>query len=326
MGLIDGLFNLGSTIAGGIISGKQQRDNNEFNAQQAQLNRDFQEKMLQKQQDYATDMWNKTNEYNTASAQRQRYEAAGLNPYMMMGGVNAGTAQSTSPGSAPSGSSAQAAGGIDIAGNLAKAGMAGADILNSIKQRKLVDKQIESLSADVDLKRIDAKTKDQRNMAELAMLMEQKGFLSKKAAQTVIENQFLPETMAANIEGTKANAKRQEAAAKLDTITAAMDEQRLQFLPSQLRYDLLERTARIDTYQADVKKMSAEIKKIVFDMQPEFQKITGKKMTEKDKNTLFETLMNMKTYEMEHTKANRGADGAWGLWNVLNNGLHQVFD
>ena len=60
------------------------RMNNEFNAAEAEKARQFQ-----------LDMWNKTNEYNSASAQRSRIEEAGLNPYLMMNGGSAGTAQSS---------------------------------------------------------------------------------------------------------------------------------------------------------------------------------------------------------------------------------------
>nr|CAI9750338.1 pilot protein for DNA ejection [uncultured phage] len=45
-------------------------------------------------QNWQKNMWNASNEYNTASAQRQRLEAAGLNPYLMMNGGSAGTAES----------------------------------------------------------------------------------------------------------------------------------------------------------------------------------------------------------------------------------------
>lgn len=59
--------------------------------------------LVANQQQFQTDMWNKNNEYNSASAQRERFEAAGLNPYMMMNGGSAGTAQtmSGSAGAAP---------------------------------------------------------------------------------------------------------------------------------------------------------------------------------------------------------------------------------
>ena len=62
-------------------------------------------KLVGNQQQFQTDMWNKNNEYNSASSQRERLEAAGLNPYMMMTGGSAGTAQvmSGSAGAAPSG-------------------------------------------------------------------------------------------------------------------------------------------------------------------------------------------------------------------------------
>lgn len=66
--------------------------NNEFNAAEAEKARQFQ-----------LDMWNRENDYNTASAQRQRLEKAGLNPYLMMSGGNAGIASSagsTSPATA----------------------------------------------------------------------------------------------------------------------------------------------------------------------------------------------------------------------------------
>ena len=54
------------------------------------------------QRDFQENMWNRENEYNTASAQRQRLEEAGLNPYMMMNGGSAGTAQSVGTGASAS--------------------------------------------------------------------------------------------------------------------------------------------------------------------------------------------------------------------------------
>ena len=50
--------------------------------------------MLDKQIQEQWKMWQAENEYNSASAQRQRLEAAGLNPYLMMDGGDAGSASS----------------------------------------------------------------------------------------------------------------------------------------------------------------------------------------------------------------------------------------
>ena len=75
------------------------RKERKFQAQQAELNRNFQSAEAQKNRDFEVDMWNKTNEYNSATNQRARLEEAGLNPYMMMNGGNAGEAGSvTAPG------------------------------------------------------------------------------------------------------------------------------------------------------------------------------------------------------------------------------------
>lgn len=99
--------------AGGLISGlvgsglslKAQREANRANMAINQMNNDFNERMMDKQMQFNVDMWNKQNEYNSASAQRKRLEAAGLNPYLMMSGGSAGIAQSSSAVSAASAAS-----------------------------------------------------------------------------------------------------------------------------------------------------------------------------------------------------------------------------
>ncbi len=71
-------------------------------------------------QNWNLDMWNRENEYNSASSQRQRLEDAGLNPYMMMSGGDAGSASSltTSPMSA---AASPSYGTYDIGGNVQNA-------------------------------------------------------------------------------------------------------------------------------------------------------------------------------------------------------------
>lgn len=72
------------------------RETNAANQAINQANIDYSREAWQNEVAYNWEMWNKTNEYNSASAQRQRLEAAGLNPYMMMNGGDAGTASSSS--------------------------------------------------------------------------------------------------------------------------------------------------------------------------------------------------------------------------------------
>ena len=79
------------------------RKERKFQARQAELNRNFQSAEAQKNRDFEVDMWNKTNEYNSATNQRARLEEAGLNPYMMMNGGDAGEAGSVTAPSTPQG-------------------------------------------------------------------------------------------------------------------------------------------------------------------------------------------------------------------------------
>lgn len=67
-----------------------------------QMNNQFNERMAIQQRNWQENMWNKENAYNTASAQRQRLEEAGLNPYLMMNGGSAGMAQSAGTGASAS--------------------------------------------------------------------------------------------------------------------------------------------------------------------------------------------------------------------------------
>lgn len=67
---LQGVTSLGNWIFGN----KSQRENREYNEQQARLDRNFQ-----------LAMWNQNNLYNTPSAQMQRFKDAGLNPNLIYG-------------------------------------------------------------------------------------------------------------------------------------------------------------------------------------------------------------------------------------------------
>lgn len=49
------------------------------------INRRFNAREAQKARDWQEEMWNKNNQYNSPEALRQRYEDAGMNPYLMYG-------------------------------------------------------------------------------------------------------------------------------------------------------------------------------------------------------------------------------------------------
>lgn len=88
------LIGAGASLIGNLFGSKNQSDANKTNLKIAQMNNEFNERMMQKQMDYNMDMWNRQNAYNTPSAQVQRLRNAGLNPSLMMGQGQTGTAAS----------------------------------------------------------------------------------------------------------------------------------------------------------------------------------------------------------------------------------------
>lgn len=99
-----GLLGLGSSAIQNSQNRQNVRETNQMNYKINQMNNQFNERMAIQQRNWQENMWNKENAYNTASAQRQRLEEAGLNPYLMMNGGSAGVASSAGAGASASSS------------------------------------------------------------------------------------------------------------------------------------------------------------------------------------------------------------------------------
>ena len=97
-----GLIGIGSSAMQNSQNRQNVRETNQMNYKINQMNNQFNERMAIQQRNWQENMWNKENAYNTASAQRQRLEEAGLNPYLMMNGGSAGVAQSAGSGASAS--------------------------------------------------------------------------------------------------------------------------------------------------------------------------------------------------------------------------------
>ena len=93
-----GLLGFGSSAAQNSQNRQNVRETNQMNYKINQMNNQFNELMATQQRNW------QENAYNTASAQRQRLEEAGLNPYLMMNGGSSGVAQSAGPGATASSS------------------------------------------------------------------------------------------------------------------------------------------------------------------------------------------------------------------------------
>lgn len=277
-GVVGSAIGAGASLIGGAGSTAAQ---NAANKEIAQMNNAFNEKMFDKQvaynkemyqqqlgdqwkfyndskqnawdlvanqQQFQTDMWNKNNEYNSASAQRERLEAAGLNPYMMMNGGSAGTAQtmSGSAGAAPSGGAPSAQGvtpptatpySADYSGITAGLGRA-IDVLSSMPDRKVKEAQADNL-------RIEGKYIAGKAMAQILQMKTEAKTKEARLALDKLIADFDNNLKVSNMAVNEQNIAESKARTQLAVTENLMRQKQLDFLPQQQKIELAQAAADI---------------------------------------------------------------------------------
>lgn len=277
-GVVGSAIGAGSSLIGGAASTVAQ---NAANKEIAQMNNAFNEKMFDKQvaynkemyqqqlgdqwkfyndskqnawdlvenqQQFQTDMWNKSNEYNSASAQRERLEAAGLNPYLMMNGGSAGTAQtmSGSAGAAPSGAAPSAQGvtsptatpySADYSGITAGLGRA-IDVLSSMPDRKVKEAQADNL-------RIEGKYIAGKAMAQILQMKTEAKTKEARLALDKLIADFDNNLKASNMAVNEQNIAESKARTQLSITENLIRNQELSFLPQAQKLQLAQGAADI---------------------------------------------------------------------------------
>lgn len=160
-----GVAGLVSGIAAASASRKNTQDVNEAN-----------ERLMREQMSYQTSEREATQDYNTPENQRLRYEQAGFNPYMMMGGIDAGNTSAQTGVSQPvmqRDTSLQ-----DLFSSL---GNNAFNTISSIQDTSMKEKQIEQLGMDNSIKGITLQNESIRQMWELEQ--KRSDILSSKLSQ-----------------------------------------------------------------------------------------------------------------------------------------------
>lgn len=88
------LISGGASLLGGLANSASQSSANRANLQIARETNQMQYQMFQEQNAFNERMYNQMQQYNTPAAQMQRYNDAGINPYIAAGNVQTGNAQS----------------------------------------------------------------------------------------------------------------------------------------------------------------------------------------------------------------------------------------
>lgn len=264
-----GASAIGSTIAGNKGNAGIAQESNAFNEKmfdkQIAYNKEMYEQQLGDQWKFYTDAkdnaW-KMAEYNSAPAQRERLEAAGLNPYLMMNGGSAGTVQSSAQGSAPSAQGVNPPSAtpysMDYSGLVQGLGMA----LDQVS--KIPDNSVKR--AEADNLRIEGKYKAAKMMTEImAMRTEAKtkeGRLALDKLIYSIDKDLKTSQMSVNSE----NIANMQAQRKLINVQTLFAEKQLSWMDAQTKMDLAQKTADIQLKYAQgaltKKQVDHEIAKI----------------------------------------------------------------
>lgn len=153
--ILGGIIAAGASLAGNAIGASSQnktnqtsidinRENNAFNAQQAQIQRDWQEKM-----------WGMNNSYNSPNAMISR----GLNPFVQGSAAMAGSRSPASGGAAASAASAPSLQAFrpdfsDVGSALASMAQARAAMINAEQNVRLTPYKIAQIRGDTDYRNI----------------------------------------------------------------------------------------------------------------------------------------------------------------------------
>lgn len=278
-GIVGSAIGAGANLIGGATSTAMQ---NQANKDIAQMNNAFNEKMLDKQmnynkemyqqqlgdqwkfyndakdnswkvienqQQYQTDMWNKQNEYNSPTAQRERLEAAGLNPYMMMNGGSAGVAGAVggTSGSSPGAPNSPSAQGVqpptatpysaDYSGVTLGLGRA-IDTLMGSSERNVKDAQASNL-------RIEGKYIAGKALAEILKMRTEAKTQQERIALDKLIASIDGDLKASQIAVNDSNINKIKAETQLAVTENLMRQKELAFLPQAQKLQLSKGAADI---------------------------------------------------------------------------------
>jgi len=160
--LYDNRKNIAPVVGAALIAGASSILGSALNAKSTNANNQLQQQLI-----------NDANAYNTPGMQMQRFQNAGLNPYMMLGQVNAGNQTSVASTSPVDYSS-----GIQGVGNAANTLIQAASANSQIGVN---DATIAKTKSETALNMIDAQTRAAENAARINKLV-QDGSLTKQQA------------------------------------------------------------------------------------------------------------------------------------------------
>lgn len=286
---------------------------NQANKDIAQMANEHNEAMLNKQIQQEWDMWNAQNEYNTLSAQMQRAEDAGVNPYQALGMMNSGNASSMSSPSAQPAAVPQMQG----------ATMMPADMSGLSGLRGIASRFVEMMQAKENIKRtqlenqgkeIENNFKADMFMVEMYKKMQDAGLSrSKRLGQDII-NRFQPEMMSAELNQKKTDTMFRNLEAQGQLIANLSAMQWYKVLPVQIQQTIQQKAVEINNLRLMGKLTEAETRVKVHEAVTEFYKSRIAHDDATVSNATIKDRIEKVAQELTHAINNSGPDSFMSIF------------
>lgn len=244
------LISGGANLLGNLFGWKSNKDTNKSNYDIAQMNNEFNERMLQKEMDYNTEMWHMQNDYNTPSAQRSRYEAAGINPYMALGNIQSGQAGSAGGVKTPS---AQPVTMQPFRPDFGGIGQAAQNYFANRLAQKRNDAAIAVDDERASQLRIENQYKAAELVTQIMERIEKTHDTKAKRIYQQIMNNYADEMFGSDIKVKQRQAESIEADVKAKNVDTALKELQLAGFPQQFQLQLASMSADILLKSAQAK-------------------------------------------------------------------------
>lgn len=331
-----------SSIFGGFLNRSSQSSANRTNLQINRENQKWNEKMMDKQNAWNLAQWNRENEYNNASSQVARLRAAGLNPYLMMNGGNAGSAQSVTSAAPANAGMSNTVNPVDYSAAAAGVGNAVNQYFNSqIAQanvRKVIaeaagqEKQNQwldtKLQAEIENLKQNTKSGKAREELDKFGLTHARSMWSGELAYQSLQNSALAE----NIVNQRANTY-------LTQMQSTLAEMNIRWLPKMKQAELAQLSAQtfaaIEAGKLSQKQGVAAIQgALESEARTQGIKINNKTLNAQAKYIVAKASWdaNKSKWDAKHSKHNSGPDSYFQMMNGENGysgsgvGLFNVMD
>lgn len=239
-----GLIAGAGSLIGGLFGSKSTSSANSTNMKIAQMNNEFNESMMNKQIQYNWDMWNAQNKYNDPSAQMQRLTAAGISPYQMLNGSNAGVAGTGGSVSAPTAQPVQVQ-PYDWSQSFSQAGNQIAQSFINQAQVKQMEANANLMNANAQNVNIESQYKAQSLQAEIQNKLAAAGVSNSMIRKITQDVRFANQMQPLSLQGASLQNEFQKSQNALISVQLALSQKELKYFDANAQSQLALTFARI---------------------------------------------------------------------------------